>query len=117
MTSLGKRDHSLIWPERRLQHPSVVLSTPWKRPERICCVPRILGLHTHDGSARLRDIRERSPSRPAGSAVVLSRQFVFAGVTRSRWILRKMSSAMRMIDELIVASSIPIVVSERTTHL
>ena len=50
-------------------------------------------------------------------AVVLSRQSVFAGVSRSRWILRKMSSAMRMIDELIVASSIPIVVFERTTHL
>jgi hypothetical protein len=42
---------------------------------------------------------------------------VFAGVSGSRWILRKMSSAMRMIDELIVASSIPIVVFEWTTHL
>jgi hypothetical protein len=42
---------------------------------------------------------------------------VFAGVSGSRWILRKMSSAMRMIDELIIASSIPIVVFGSTTHL
>jgi hypothetical protein len=58
-----------------------------------------------------RDHDQESQDRPEQVVRVLRRQWVEMDPAED------VGSAMRMIDELIVASSIPIVAFERTTHL